>query len=279
MMAENVAKDEYVVLGGVRFHYLDWGGNAPVLLCLHGAGGNARHWERLAETFRGELRVIGLDQRGHGVTDNPATGHMTTEMAEDVANFAEAIGLKKFNLLGHSMGARISLVFAGRYSHKLNRLILSDPPHYPVEDDIPHEFDHYQSRPAAFPSKEAALAYLRTNPPQGKSLSQDELEDLVKFQMTREADGSYRWRVNPTGLLEAMKFVLGDIELSLRGIMCPTLLLRGERSHLLSREYAQRMASIIRQCHLVEIKDAGHGTWRDNPEDFHKALREFLLAP
>jgi pimeloyl-ACP methyl ester carboxylesterase len=276
-MSTPEAEGKYVTIQGLRFHYLDWGGDGPALVCLHGAGGNARHWDGLAAALSGRLRVIALDQRGHGRTEAPPIDDEPAGLAEDLRGFADALGLEWFHLLGHSMGARAAIAFAGQHPHRLSRLVLSDPPHYPVEDTLALERAALQDMPERFPSRLEAATYLRQAAPPGQALSDAALEERVEAQLVQQPDGSLAWRVDPRGIVEAMTHLLGDMPLYLRHIACPTLVLRGTRSQLLSAKDARRLAATIPHATLREI-DAGHGIWRDNPEAFLRAVREFLLG-
>jgi pimeloyl-ACP methyl ester carboxylesterase len=271
-------EERFASLPDLRLHYLDWGGGVPPLVCLHGAGGNARNWEVVGAALQGQFRVIALDQRGHGQSDSPATGYEPTSLAADLLAFADALGLERFNLLGHSMGARAAIAFGGLYSHRLLRLVLSDPPHYPVEDDLVRELAAAPNRPERFPSRQAASDYLRRTLPDGASLADQELEARLSAQMREEPDGSYTWRLDVAGLLQAMTFLLGDMRWFFPRIAVPTLVLHGVRSHLLSVDDARRTAAAIPNATLVQIPDAGHGIYRDNPQAFLAAVRGFLSA-
>ena len=58
--------DHQLIIGNLRFHYLDWGGSGHPLLFLHGGGINAHTWDVLTLMLRDRYRCIALDQRGHG---------------------------------------------------------------------------------------------------------------------------------------------------------------------------------------------------------------------
>ena len=266
-------EDKYIDARGVLLEYVDWGGEAPILVCLHGAGGNAHNWDWLAAALQGKFRVIALHHRGHGTGDHPPS----PELAENVAGFVDTLGLDQFNLLGQSLGARVAMIYAGQHSHKIRRLALSDPPHYPVEKEVAQQLGELEGRPERFSSKVEAMEFLRHDSLPGHTPSDAELEDRIALQLVQQPDGGLIWRVNLGGVLGAMAHLLGDIRRYIPTIFCPTLLLRGERSHLLSAEDAQRTAATIPNCTLLEIKGAGHGIPRDQPEVFLNALRTFFL--
>ena len=149
-------ESKFVALDGGRFHYLDWGGAGPPLICLHGAGGNAGNWSPLAAALGRELRVIGLDQRGHGKTE--AKGIETLPLlAGDLFMFCRALGLAKFHLLGHSMGARGAAAFAAMHPGRVEKLVLSDPPKYDMEDELAQQLAELDARPQGFRDERALV--------------------------------------------------------------------------------------------------------------------------
>ena len=64
--AVRLPDDHQVIIGAIRFHYLDWGGSGTPILFLHGGGLNAHTWDCVAVMLRDRYRCIALDQRGHG---------------------------------------------------------------------------------------------------------------------------------------------------------------------------------------------------------------------
>src|SRR5207249_4376580 len=108
LTTETRVQDKHVTLGGLRFHYREWGeAGAPPLVLLHGYTSHARSWDTFAGAMCEHYRVLALDQRGHGETEWATDGDYTAErMVEDVAAFAQALGLGRFALLGLSMGGR-----------------------------------------------------------------------------------------------------------------------------------------------------------------------------
>jgi pimeloyl-ACP methyl ester carboxylesterase len=122
--------DELIELRGLRFHYRDWTSRrdgAPDLVLLHGFTGHARSWDAFAEAMTDRYRVLALDQRGHGESGwAAADAYGNPEMVEDVAAFVAAMGLKRFSLLGLSMGGMVAINYAGRRPKGLAELVIVD---------------------------------------------------------------------------------------------------------------------------------------------------------
>ena len=96
-------------------------------MLLHGLSGHARSWDAFAEAMTDRYRVLALDQRGHGESAwAPADRYGVEDMADDLAAFVEAMGLKEFHLLGLSMGGMVTMEYAGRRPPQLARCAIVD---------------------------------------------------------------------------------------------------------------------------------------------------------
>ena len=148
--------DVMVTCNGMNFHYLDWGNEgAPVMLLLHGLRGHSRSWDDLATRFCGDYHILALDQRGRGETDWAPRGDYSTDaFVADIEEFCYTIGFEKFTLIGHSMGGRNSMAFAGRNPQMLEKLVVVDigPDINPAGSaritrelvEVPEEFDTFE---------------------------------------------------------------------------------------------------------------------------------------
>ena len=87
-----VPPDRFLTLGGVRFHYLDWGGDGEPLLMLAGLGCTAHVFAELAPHLTDRHRVLALTRRGHGLTEQVGTGHALEDAAEDTRRLLDALG-------------------------------------------------------------------------------------------------------------------------------------------------------------------------------------------
>ncbi len=113
-----------VQLAAGEFSYVEHGHGDPVVL-LHALGREAGDWAGVMEALGDRFRCLALDQRGHGRSVRPA-GYEFPAMAGDVGEFAEALGLERFALIGHSMGGTVAWLFARYHGDRLSRLVLED---------------------------------------------------------------------------------------------------------------------------------------------------------
>jgi pimeloyl-ACP methyl ester carboxylesterase len=112
---------------GVRLHARDWGGTGQAVLLLHGLASNARIWDGVASRLAGAgLRVVALDLRGHGASDQPPSGYDFPSVGDDVAAALGGLGLERPVLVGHSWGANVALRFAADRPGTVAGLVLVD---------------------------------------------------------------------------------------------------------------------------------------------------------
>lgn len=112
----------YVRDGGERHQ-----GALPVLF-VHSLAGNGGQWALQLDHLRRFRRAVALDLRGHGDSDPADDGQYSVEaLAGDVAAVADQLGLRRFVLAGHSLGASVAIEYAGRHPERVSGLLLVDP--------------------------------------------------------------------------------------------------------------------------------------------------------
>jgi pimeloyl-ACP methyl ester carboxylesterase len=186
------------------------------------------------------------------------------------------LGLEKFTLIGHSMGGRNSMAFAGRNPEKLERLVVVDigPDLDPRGSaritreiqEVPEEFDSFedvfrhmnaQNRFASEPVLRRRLTYATKELPNGKTGWR---YDLAIREQRRNNSGS------PSP----------DLWPSLDNVTCPTLIVRGSETDTLGLDVAGRMVETLADGKLVHVDNAAHMVFEDNPGGFNAVLADFL---
>jgi pimeloyl-ACP methyl ester carboxylesterase len=105
--------DRAVAGDGIRLHARDWGGSGQPVLLLHGLASNARIWDGVASRLAGAgLRVVALDLRGHGASDQPGSGYDFGRVVRDLDAALAGLALERPVLVGHSWGAHVALQYA-----------------------------------------------------------------------------------------------------------------------------------------------------------------------
>ena len=272
-------QDRTVDIGGLKMHYLDWGNSAKTaVVLLHGLRGHAHSWDDVSAALSADFHMLALDQRGRGGTDWAPDGDYGVDaFVGDLVGFCRAVGLQKFILIGHSMGARNAMAFADTHAHMLDKLVLSEfgPQVNPKGGqriakeliDVPEEFD----------TLDDAIAYMT----QFNRYASASVMHRREYYATRALpDGRIGWRYDRE-IREARRrgdpIPPLDLWPALEKITCPTLVVRATETDILDRDVAQRMIETIAEARLVEIERAEHMVFEDNPEDFIAAVRAFLV--
>jgi len=271
--------DELIEMRGLRFHYRDWRSahpNAPTLVLLHGYTGHARTWDDFAAAMTDRYRVIALDQRGHGESGWASDGYGVMQMADDLAAFVTAMDLRRFTLLGLSMGGMVTMQYAGRKPAELAACVIVDigPELDPVgvaritagqgaQDTFAHPDDAFAASRAVEPL--AADADLRHR---------------IETNLMRTEDGRWTWRYDralraPGGLGMIGPDVAWQ---SCADIAAPTQLIRGDVTDILAADVAERMLKTIPDVRLATVPRCGHNVPLDAPAGLVAAAREFLLG-
>src|SRR5215475_6087891 len=115
--------DRTIALGSLNIHYRQAGEeDSPPLIVLHGLGGKAEEWDHISLALADRYHVLVLDQRGHGESSWP--GEYSFElMRDDLAEFADALALRRFTLIGHSMGGTVAYLFAEKWPERIIQLV------------------------------------------------------------------------------------------------------------------------------------------------------------
>ena len=113
-----------VTSNGVGIHVEDRGIGDPALVFLHYYGGSYRTWKYVTPSLAKSHRTVALDHRGWGESDTPAAGYALADHADDTAGVIEALGLRRYVLIGHSMGGKVAMLLASRRPDGLAGLVL-----------------------------------------------------------------------------------------------------------------------------------------------------------
>jgi pimeloyl-ACP methyl ester carboxylesterase len=277
MSTKQQPEDKYISINGLTLHYLDWGGGSDkVLVMLHGITGNGHMWDDFAKQNCREFRILALDQRGHGESEHAKDGYAVTSFASDLLNFVSSLEIKTFDLVGHSLGARNAMSFAGNHSDRLNHTILVDcGPELPMPGAQVTQ-KRIRSRPLGFRDfKEACDYHEEQNP----GRSRQHIENTVKHALRLNWIGKLVWKHDPE--LYWITTSGGKIEVPYLWeqwgkITCPTLIIRGEHSHVLDANITNKMLSLKPSAKEVNIKNCGHQVPVDQPIQFEQSVLDFL---
>lgn len=119
-------KSAYAHVNGVNLNYLDWGGNGPVLVMVHGIGDDPHIFDDLASRLHDRFHIIAYARRGHGLSEAPPGPYDAARLTEDLRQLVDHLGIQRMSVLGWSMGADEATAFAGKYPERVDKLIYLD---------------------------------------------------------------------------------------------------------------------------------------------------------
>lgn len=266
----------------VRLAYLEWQGERGPVLCLPHLTGHKGSFTQLAQWLAPAYRVLALDLRGRGDSDKPADGYGFAYHARDILEFADALGIDSFVLMGHSFGATTATYLASIAPNRVKALVLmdggADPKAntlramYATIDRVAHVYasleDYMQAmRELSFfqPWSEAMAQYLRDDvaiSPHGTVASKSSPQALE-----RDLDQHFNY----------------SMCLHFPAVRCPTLFLRpglgllGERGQVYSETETTAIVKYIPRARRVDVAGVNHYTMliHDHPP-VAGPIREFL---
>jgi len=118
-----------------RLAYRRWGSGEPLIL-LHPLALSGELWEPLAETLSDEFDVLAVDLRRHGGSEWDGKPFTIEDLARDLADALDSLGLDKISLLGLSMGGSVAVTFAGLFPGRVRSLVLADTTAWYGEDAV-----------------------------------------------------------------------------------------------------------------------------------------------
>jgi esterase len=272
--------DRTLSLRGLRFHYVEWGQPAgPPVVVLHGITGHARTWDDEARLLGERYRVLVLDQRGHGDTDPASDGdYSDAALLADLVAFVDALGLRRLSLVALSLGGRVAINFAGSHPGRVERLVVVDIGPEIATVGRARVGALMANAPERFASVDEVVSYLRSNAP---LYTEAMLRHRAEHAVRPLPEGGLGWKYDRAlrdMIRQGRMRAPADLWPQWRAITCPTLLVRGELSDVLSEEITKRMLDDQPRARLALVAGAGHTVPGDQPAAFQALLREFLLA-
>jgi pimeloyl-ACP methyl ester carboxylesterase len=260
---------------GVRISGLRWGTEEPVLVLLHGGSLNAHSWD--AMLLLHEIPALALDLPGHGRSswfEEPL--YVPEALAAAVAPAIAALAPRARAVAGHSLGGLSALALAARRPELVQRLVLVDatPGSTPDRSQDILEF----VAESEFESFDAFLEHAAAYRP---SRSRSALRRSLLHNTRRREDGAWTWRHDgrdhPTRDRWAVMFEeLPKGWQHARAVGCPTLLVRGGRSRIVTDDDVAYYRRTVTDLRVEVIAGAGHNIHGEQPKALGAIIAAFL---
>jgi len=265
-----------------RIAYREWGDprNRDVLVCVHGLTRSGRDFDELARALCAQFRVVCPDVAGRGDSDRLADPKLYTwtQYVADMVTLIARLDVETVNWLGTSMGGFVGMALAAQAASPVRRLVLNDAA--PVIGKAALErIAGYLGQALRFETLEDAEKYVRTISAPFGPHSDAQWRLLTENWVRTNEDGSWRPHYDMR-IGEAFRATMPEKDLELwhlyDAVRCPTLLVRGEHSDVVSRQSAAEMTRRGPKAKVVEIRGVGHAPTLLQPDQI-AVVRDFLL--
>lgn len=245
-----------------RVVYYEWGApkNTNVVVCVHGIGRNGRDFDVLGEALASTHRVLAIDMPGRGASEwlrDPMDYVMPVYLATLTALIA-ASGVDDVAWVGTSMGALLGIVAAAQPGTPVARLVVNDAGPT-IEPAALTRIGQYFGSDPVFASYAELDAYVRAISAPFGPLTDAQWAHVVKHNARQRPDGTWGVGYDP-GIAVPFRTQTAPADLwpLWDAIACPTLVLRGEQSDLLSKTTARAMSERGPRPRVAEIPGVGH---------------------
>jgi len=264
-----------------RVHYYEWGdaGNDRVVVCVHGLSRNGRDFDVLGEALAPTHRVLAVDMPGRGASQWLADANdytFPTYLTTLTALVARS-GAQEVAWVGTSMGALLGMAMAAQPQSPVARLVINDAGPV-IEPAALARIREYVGLAPTFATFAEAQAYIRTVSAPFGELTDAQWEHLTRSSVAANTEGRYALTYDP-GIAVPFRNAAAPPDLwpIYDAVRCPTLVLRGAQSDLLSASTASEMARRGPRPRVVEVPRVGHAPMLLSADQYAPVV-EFLRA-
>lgn len=271
--------------GTHRMAFVEWGDpcNPDIVLCVHGLTRCGRDFDDLARVLAADFRVVCPDVAGRGQSEWLADPNLYSlpQYGADMLALIAVLMPRELHWVGTSMGGLIGMGIASQPAMSISKLVLNDVGPVITATSL-QRIGQYLGNAPRFDSYAQIEAFVRAVSAGFGPLSDAQWQHLTTHVVRRAGDGKFEFLYDPKiAVAYAQALVASggrDIDLwpLYDMVACPTLLLRGEQSDLLTRETAEAMTQRGPRAQLVEIPGVGHAPTLMVAEQI-AIVRDFLL--
>lgn len=272
-------------VGELQVRYLDWGGDGPPIMALHGLASSAHWYDLVAPMLKKQGRVIAPDQRGHGQTTQMSSGYDWQTLASDIVGLMDHLGLEKVSVLGHSWGGNVAGNLAARFPERVEKLVLIDGGFMGARQRPGATWESFRER--ARPrdvsgTREEFLDRLRV---QLAECWSDELEHILLSMVYEDEQGQIQDILRPENHAQVMHAMWNEPPAaSLEQVVCPTIMIpagpRPERAGtefaIMRREMVEAAVKIVKDCRVHWIPNTMHDIGYHKPVELAEVIVDFL---
>jgi pimeloyl-ACP methyl ester carboxylesterase len=254
--------DRFLEANGIRQHVIEHVGTGPILLLMPGLTANARFFDGLVHAgLSPEIRVMAVDLRGRGETDQPDSGYTMADHGADIVALLDQLEIERVVLGGHSFGGLLTYYVAAHWPERVSACVVIDAPaavDSAVVEQIQPSLDRLDT---TFASWNAYLEFAKAMPYYANGWWDPHLEAFYRSDVADLPDGGVRPVCHPDHMRQAVEATMTpDWPGVVARIAQPTLLLRAVEPFgppgsppILDEDAAQQTVEAMPDARLVDL--------------------------
>lgn len=240
-----------IILQDEIVHYEVLGRGRPVLF-LHGWVGSWRYWISSMQAASTNYRAYAIDMWGFGNTAKNTSRYMLSQQLNLLQDFLKNMGIDKIALVGHGLGAIVSLLFADKCPAMIDRIMAIGMP-----------LDKNQINPRLSRNSPAELA--------DWLLGATEASQAARIEAPR---------ADQNAIYDSIQHIESlDITEVRNRLKTPCLLIHGKNDPVIRLPRQEQVANLPEHFHHIPFENAGHFPMLDIPSKFHRLMADFLALP
>jgi len=261
-MVDNI-HSEQIKVGELDIHYFT-GGQGEPLVVIHGGGGGAGEWLQSVAELSEHYKIYVPDLPGFGRSQMPDGNYGISEFVDFLEDFTHGLGLKRFHLVGHSIGGGIALRYAVKFPYKIGKMVLVSS--MSLGKGIAFWIKFLSSSALCRSLGVAAVVVL------------DAVKWLVNmvYAPIKFVNPLTRATVNMGAGMTMLREQATVLVTQFSQLMIPTLLVWGAEDNIVPVSNAYNAARLIPDCQLHVFEDCGHSVQREKFKEFSHLLTKFL---
>ncbi|HAZ02291.1 MAG TPA: alpha/beta hydrolase [Marinilabiliales bacterium] len=264
-----------------KLHFRSFGEGAPMII-LHGLYGSSDNWVSLARELMADFKVYLVDLRNHGASPH-LPEHSYPAMVDDLVEFMNDQHLYQAILVGHSMGGKVAMSFAGLYPEKVKNLVVVDiSPRTYSETNSDKQLNEHQQIVTGLSSIDLTKVNdrLEVDALLANFVSSEKIRQFLMKNLHRNKDKTFHWKLNVPAIAAHLPSVLAGLESEASNFahfQQPVLFIKGSESNYIQENDVFLIQSLFKNVRIVTIAGASHWVHAEAPEVFLFELKKFLL--
>ena len=233
---------------------------AKTLVFIHGWAETHDIWREQVEFFKNDYSILTMDLRGFGLSTKPAYGYSLRYQARNIHRLIQALNIKHYWVIGHSLGGMIALQFCEYYAQEMEGAVVIG-----TMSSFPTKLSIWRNLGTLFISRTLRQVWQRTL----KSIRVEHQRSLIQ-DLLLDVDSV------PLYVSAAYGISVVNLRLDLESIICPIMIIVGENDDLTPVRYSQKLHEKLPTSELAIIPDTGHMAFIEKPEEINAIMAQFF---